>query len=137
MRILASIAAAALLAACATPPPSTPAPVVSGAAPAPQDDSAARALAGLLSRAGATDAPTQEAVERALGAADVTRRDGAGAALTYRLESCALMLLFTADQRNAMRLAQSYPGPRRTGDPAPSLQQCAQEALARGARGVS
>jgi hypothetical protein len=98
---------------------------------------AALALAAFLRGAGSVNAPTQAAVERALGRADVAREDGAGAALTYRLESCALMLLFAADAQNAKRLAETYPGPRRAGAAAPDLETCASEALARGARGVS
>ena len=69
---------------------------------------------------------------RAFGAPDIARQDGAGAALTYRLESCALLLLFTADGSNAMRLAEAHAGPRRTGAATPTLEQCAAEAQARG-----
>lgn len=84
----------------------------------------------MLGAAGGDNAPTQADVERMLGAPDIVRRDGAGAALTYRLESCALLLLFAADQRNAMRLAEAHASSRRTGA-APSLAQCAAEADAR------
>ena len=66
-----------------------------------------------------------------LGAPDISRRDGAGAALTYRLDHCALLLIFTADTHNAMRLAEANPGPRRPADPAPALDQCVAEARAR------
>lgn len=52
-------------------------------------------------------------------------------ALTYRLQSCALLLVFTADDRNVMRLAQAHPSARRGGEAAPSLEQCAAEAAAR------
>lgn len=69
-------------------------------------------------------------IERTLGAADISRREGAGAALTYRLDSCALLLLFAADARNAMRLQEASASARRTG-PAPSLEQCAAEVAAR------
>jgi hypothetical protein len=85
----------------------------------------------LLSAAGRADAPTQAEIERAMGAADVARQDGAGAALTYRLESCALLLLFAADARNAMRLAEAHPSARQAGAPAPSLETCSAEASAR------
>lgn len=84
----------------------------------------------LLNAAGGADAPTEAQIEHALGAPDIVRRDGAGAALTYRLDSCALLLLFAADERNAMRLAQAHASARRGGD-APSLAQCAAEADAR------
>ena len=129
MRLLVPLAALAALAACATAPAATTAPstpVAEQQAPAPS-----RALL-LLRQAGQAEAPTQSELERVLGAPDVARQDGAGAALTYRYEQCALLLLFTTDGRNALRLAEAYPGPRRTGAPAPSLQQCAAEASARG-----
>jgi hypothetical protein len=85
----------------------------------------------MLGGAGRPNAPTRADVERALGRADIVRQDGAGAALTYRLEHCALLLLFTADARNALRLAEAHPSARRPGEPLPSLEQCAVEASAR------
>jgi hypothetical protein len=131
MRFLARLPAAALLTACATAAP-PPAPVtqvnVSAPPPAPVQSRVAR----LLAAAGSADAPTQSEIERALGPADISRRDGAGAALTYRLETCALLLLFAADARNDMRLAEVNPSARRAGGEAPSLEQCAAEASARG-----
>lgn len=128
MKRLIPFAALAALTACATTPvatvPSPAADVVPGQA-APS-----RALL-LLRQAGAQSAPTQNEVERILGQPDITRQDGAGAALTYRYEQCALLLLFAADGRNVMRLAEAHPGPRVTGAAAPSLEQCAAEASAR------
>jgi hypothetical protein len=125
------LSAAALLAACATaaPPeqaaaPSAPAPA---AAPAPPISRAAR----LLAAAGRPDAPTRSEIERVLGPADIVRQEGAGAALTYRLDNCALLLLFAADGRSVMRLAQASAGARHAGAAAPSLDQCAAEASAR------
>ncbi|MGE0741481.1 MAG: hypothetical protein AB7O98_09075 [Hyphomonadaceae bacterium] len=85
----------------------------------------------MLSEAGRANAPTQSEVERAFGRADITRQEGAGLALTYRFETCALLLLFAADQRNTMRLAQAHPSARQSGMAAPSLEQCAAEAQAR------
>lgn len=82
--------------------------------------------------AGRADAPSQAEVERGFGAPDISRRDGAGAALTYRLQTCALLLIFTADARNEMRLAEAHASARRPSDPAPSLDQCAAELAARG-----
>lgn len=129
MKHLVSLAALAALAACATAPAAAPTPSTSEAQPQP----AALSRAFLLLRqAGQAEAPTQAEVERVLGAPDLSRQDGAGAALTYRYEQCALLLLFTADGRNAMRLAEAHPGPRRTGAAAPSLELCAAEANARG-----
>jgi hypothetical protein len=84
----------------------------------------------MLRAAGGANAPTQAEIERAFGNADIVRQDGAGAALTYRFENCALLLLFTADSRNAMRLAEAHPSARH-GGAAPSIDQCAAEAGAR------
>lgn len=128
MRAAILISALAALAACAgatsasieTAPPFAPAP-----APAPSR------TAALLAAAGRADAPTQAEIERVFGPADIARRDGAGAALTYRLDTCALLLLFAADERNAMRLAQAHPGARQAGAAAPSLEHCAAEAASR------
>lgn len=129
MKILFPFVALLALAACATtaPPPAPVSTVSQGQAAAPS-----RALR-LLENAGGARAPTQAEVERLLGAPDIARQDGAGAVLTYRYQQCALLLLFTADAQNALRLAQAHPGPRVTGAPAPSLAQCAAEADARGA----
>ena len=128
MKALAPLAALVALAACATAPSPTPqAPVAS----APSVAAPSRALV-LLQAAGGAEAPTQAQIEAVFGAPDILRQDGAGAALTYRYEQCALLLLFAADGRNAMRLAEANPGPRRTGAVAPSLEQCATEASARG-----
>lgn len=130
MRFPILAVAAALLSACASAPPpapSTPAPAASVAtAPAPSR------VALMLGAAGRADAPTQQAVESLLGRPDLARQDGAGAALTYRYGQCALLLLFTADARNAMRLVEAHAGPRRSGEAAPTLEQCAAEADARG-----
>lgn len=70
-------------------------------------------------------------MQRALGVPDIERREAAGAAWTYRLETCALLLLFSADARNEMRLAEVHAGARTPGGAAPSLEQCAAEASAR------
>lgn len=128
MRFSSPIVAAALLCACATLPatPAAPVPQAPATTPAPSR------VALLLGAAGRADAPTQQAVESLLGRPDLARQDGAGAALTYRFEQCALLLLFTADARDAMRLAEAHAGSRRSGAPAPSLEQCAAEADARG-----
>jgi len=118
--------AAFALAACATTPPPAP-----SAPDGPPAVAAPSQTAQLLARAGGADAPTQSEIERALGRADIARHDGAGAALTYRLDTCALLLVFAADGRNVMRLAQAHPSARRGGEPTPSLEQCAAEASSR------
>jgi hypothetical protein len=128
MRFLIPLAAVTVLAACATASPAS--------APSPEPTSgsstvdASRALR-LLSAAGAPDAPTRTEIETELGQSDIARQDGAGLALTYRLETCALMLLFTGDDRNEMRLREAHVSARRTGEAAPSLEQCAAEARSR------
>lgn len=129
MRFILSLAVLVFLSACATAAPGAP----STPAPAP---AVSNARATLLAReffatAGRADAPSQAEVERGLGEPDLARRDGAGAALTYRLETCALLLLFVADARNEMRLAEAHPSARRAGDATPSLDQCAVELAAR------
>lgn len=127
MRFIALLTALAFLGACATATPGGPASVRSEAL-APNSPSLA---AQLFASAGRSDAPGQRDVERALGAPDISRREGAGAAWTYRLESCALLLLFSADARNEMRLAEVNASARRPGEAAPSVEQCAAEATAR------
>lgn len=127
MRFTFSLAAIALLAACATAPaPAAPARVAPSVGP-----TAPSRGAQLLAAAGQDNAPTQAEIERVLGRADLARQDGAGAALTYRLQSCALLLLFEADERNAMRLSEAHASPRRMGEAVPNLEQCATEATSR------
>jgi hypothetical protein len=124
MRFIPMLASLLVLASCATAPASSP------AAPEPPQAQPGR-IAALLAQAGRVDAPTHEAVVRALGEADIARQDGVGMALTYRLPTCALLLLFAADANNAMRLRETHAGARRAGEAAPSLDQCAAEAGAR------
>ncbi len=66
-----------------------------------------------------------------MGAADITRHDGAGVALTYRLDHCALLLVFSADAQNQMRLSDAHPSARNAGEASPTVEQCAAEATAR------
>lgn len=127
MRHLVVLTATALLAACATTQTSSPVAAAPAASPAQSSR-----VAQLLASAGRANAPSRADLERALGAPDIARSDGAGQALTYRMQSCALLLLFTADGRNEMRLAEAHPSARRAGEAAPSLEQCAAEASARG-----
>lgn len=130
--LFAAVAAASVLAACATSsPPAVSSPVQSSSAPTPVTRNWA---SDVFASAGTARAPARAEVERQFGTPDVARQDGAGATLTYRLPTCALMMLFTADARGELRLAQANAGPRRTGEAAPSLDQCAAEAAARGPR---
>jgi hypothetical protein len=128
MRFMASLTALVFITACATASPSSPAAPSAPPAASPGETSRA---AQLLAAAGSATAPTQADIERTFGTADIVRHDGAGAALTYRLQSCALLLVFSADNRNTMRLAQAHASARRSGEAAPSLAQCAGEAAAR------
>lgn len=126
MRIFTPLIALLMLSACATAAPTnTP---LSTNTPA---SGGSNRIAGLLAQAGRNDAPTREAIERAIGEADIARQDGVGVALTYRLQNCALLLLFASDGRNVMRLREAHAGPRRSGEAAPTLDQCAAEAGAR------
>lgn len=112
------------LAACATAPTPTQGSPTPTQTSAPRS-AAANAIEALLRRAGQGDAPNVQAVERALGAADLRRDDGAGTLLTYRLPNCALLLVFSNG-----RLAEANPGPERLGGARPSLAQCAEAAAA-------
>jgi len=118
-----------MLGACATTAPaaSTSAPPAAVVAP-----TAPSRAAQVLASAGGASAASRSDLVRALGEPDIERREGAGVALTYRFESCALLLLLTADARNEMRLAEAHPSARRAGETTPSLEQCAAEASARG-----
>jgi hypothetical protein len=126
MRFILSAAASLALTACAatTQSPTPAAPSVS----APEDSS--RALR-LLSAAGGQNAPTRAEIEREIGQADIARQDGAGVALTYRVPTCALLLLFAANERNEMRLREAHGSARRAGAAAPDLRHCAAEASTR------
>lgn len=129
MRFTASLAALLLLSACATAAPTAPtAGATSPNATTPAASSSRQAQA--LRAAGGGQAPSLQDVERLFGTADIVRREGAGAAVTYRYESCALLLLFAADSHNAMRLQEAHPSARHSGVAAPTLDQCAAEAAA-------
>jgi hypothetical protein len=124
MRFKAALSALFFLLGCAATPATQP-PAASNV-PRSAGQSAA-----LLERAGGAGAPTQQEIVRTLGQADITRQDGVGVAMTYRLETCALLLLFAADARNAMRLHEANASARRAGEANPSLDQCGAEADAR------
>lgn len=130
MRFIIPLVTLALLAACETPAATT-APTITTATPTSSTAAISR-VGQMLATAGRDNAASQADVVRLLGTPDIERRDGAGAALTYRMENCALLLLFTADARNAMRLAEAHPSARRPSEPAPTLAACAAEASNRG-----
>lgn len=114
------------LAACATAAPAPSVPTAPAATPR-----AVSAIEALLRTAGTREAATPQAIEREMGAADLRRAEGAGLLLTYRMPDCALLLVFSADARNQMRLVEASPGPERLGEPRPTLEQCAAAAAAR------
>ena len=126
MRKAISSALVLLLAACAS---SGPAPVSGGAPPARARSHTPPAhldAASALARAGASDAITTAQAKALFGAPEVERRDGVGALLVWTTPGCALTLGFAND-----RLRTVEPGPRRTGDAAPTVQQCLAELRAR------
>jgi hypothetical protein len=84
-----------------------------------------------LRRAGAGDAMTPEGARTLFGRADVERVDGAGAMLTYRLQTCALALVFAAPPGGDLRLGAVEAAARDPRGPTPSLAQCVTEARAR------
>jgi hypothetical protein len=87
--------------------------------------------AGALRRAGATDAMTPEGARMLFGKADVERRDGKGAILTYKTATCAMVLIFAADRIGDLRLNLVDAAARDQRATAPPLDQCVTEALAR------
>lgn len=123
-RRIASLIWCLALAACASAP--QPQPRLASAPAEAARSAAPSAVETLLQRAGRADAPSVEAVERALGAADLRREDGAGTLLTYRRPGCALLLVFSEG-----RLAEANAGPERLGAARPTLGQCAAALSAR------
>jgi hypothetical protein len=74
---------------------------------------------------------TPEGAHALFGTADVERADGAGAILTYRMRTCALVLVFAADPAGDLRLGATEAAARDQRAPRPALEQCVSEALAR------
>lgn len=74
---------------------------------------------------------TPEGAHTLFGTADVERVDGAGAILTYRTPSCALVLVFAADRAGDLRLGAFDAAPRDQRAIRPALEACVTEALAR------
>lgn len=128
-RFVPLVSAALALSACATTTPAAAPTAPVASTPAPQSTSGNGPIARFARGAGATGAPIAD-VERALGAPDLRRQEGAGAILTYRLETCALMLVFTNGE-GGLRLAEAHTGPRRAGQTPPSVEQCDSEFAAR------
>lgn len=130
MRILLLSLAVALSACASTAATTTTARTAAPAVQTPSPPPTSRP-AQLLAAAGRPNAPTQAEIERTFGRADITRHDGAGVALTYRLNSCALLLVFAANAQNEMRLSDAHATAIQSGGASPSMDQCAAEAAAR------
>jgi hypothetical protein len=128
------------LSACASGPAPGPRPGRAAATPFPRSHGVTLTAAdkadpmAALRRAGAGDAMTPEGARSLFGRADVERLDGAGALLTYRTPTCALVLLFAADRAGDLRLGATEAAARDQRAPTPPFDQCVSEALARGAR---
>ena len=83
---------------------------------------------GAIRRAGAGDAMTAEGAKTLFGPADVERHDGAGAILTWRTATCAIVLVFGGPD---LRLGAADVGAKDQHAAAPPLDLCVREALAR------
>ena len=79
-----------------------------------------------LSRFAQADSLTPLQASALLGPPDIDRRDGIGALLTWRLQSCALVLGFAND-----RLVSTDIAARQQGAATPTAAQCITEAQAR------
>jgi hypothetical protein len=113
-----------LLAGCASAPAGLP-----RAGAVSEGDRADPASA--LRRLGAADSLTLEGARALFGGADVERREGAGAILTYRTANCAVTLVFAADGAGALRLGAMEARARDQRAAPPPLEQCVNEAMAR------
>ena len=138
--LCSGLVSALALGACATTPaaPAVSAEEQEAAAAREAErilDQRAMALADFLSTSGEA-APALLDVERVMGSPDIMRREGEGMALTYRLDTCALLLVLRSEADAPAQLSGVYPGPRRGGAAEPTLQTCAREAIVRGAPGV-
>ncbi len=122
MTIRAAWAACAfLVAGCASAP----------VAPAPASVRAVAPSGAIGLNLGRPDALSLRDALAAFGPADVDRREGQGAILTWKLERCALILVFAADAAGALRAQAAQAGVRRAGETAVSLDQCLEAAEAR------
>jgi len=71
---------------------------------------------------------TPKTVRDRLGDPDVARAEGKGAFWTYRLPHCALYLFFH-DGPKGLLVSGAATGPRRRGEPTPSVAECLASAL--------
>jgi hypothetical protein len=124
--VLAPLLLAAALGACAGGGPVSPGRRGPGLSPADRADPI-----GALRRAGAGDAMTPDGARDLFGPAQIERRDGAGAILTWRTQTCAIVLAFGADRAGALRLGAADIAGRDQHAPNPPPEQCVREALAR------
>jgi hypothetical protein len=71
---------------------------------------------------------TPAEVRARFGDPDVSRSEGKGAFWTYRMPHCALFLFFK-DGAKGLRVSGASTGPRKRGEPAPTVQACLAQAI--------
>jgi len=119
---LAGLTAAGAAEARPKPQPKAEAPsILQPAGPAPQPAEPPRPKPPSLAE---LSAASEAQVRARLGAPDVARNEGAGAFWTYRLKSCALFVFFHTEDGHGLRVSGAQAGPRRRGQPAPSVEAC-------------
>lgn len=103
-------------AGCAT----TPAPVAGAKAPS----RAERANAPPAFLAVDLNGRTVAEIDKALGAPDLTRIEGAGEFRRYALAQCALLVILYPDEKGERRVTRLDVGALVSGDKAPGLDDC-------------
>ena len=73
-------------------------------------------------------AATPAQVRARFGDPDVSRSEGKGAFWTYRMPHCALFLFFQ-DGAKGLRVSGASTGPRKRGEPAPTVEACLAQAI--------
>jgi hypothetical protein len=96
--------------------------------PAARREAAEERLAEDDSGLGALFHASPERVKARLGDPDVARAEGKGGFWTYRLPHCALFLFFHEGPKG-MRVTSASTGPRKRGEPAPTVPACLASAV--------
>ena len=73
-------------------------------------------------------AATPAQVRARFGDPDVSRSEGKGAFWTYRMPNCALFLFFQ-DGPKGLRVSGASTGPRKRGEPTPTVEACLAQAI--------
>ena len=73
-------------------------------------------------------AATPAQVRARFGDPDVSRSEGKGAFWTYRMPNCALFLFFQ-DGAKGLRVSGASTGPRKRGEPTPTVEACLAQAI--------